>query len=280
MVRNMPNGYAHVYFGRLVKDRLESELQILLQKEIQLFEIGVHGPDIMFYYKALQKDPYNMVAHRMHDEPAGPFFEKSLRLIQNLEGQERDKALAYMLGFVCHFALDSSLHPYIEKQIIETGISHSEIETEFDKYLLKMQGINPYSFDYTSHVFASYENTLVISPFWDMPTEIVQKSLRSMKSFLALFDPNRKVIRAISFAVLKIIGKYEGMQGLFIRIEDQPLCIPVNQVMNEKLEGAISLAIELVDEFVEKYRENDTSQFSKRYYRDYCTEKEFEREIV
>ena len=44
--------------------------------------------------------------------------------------------LAYYYGFICHFALDATCHGYIEKRIHESGVSHGEIEVEFDRFLM------------------------------------------------------------------------------------------------------------------------------------------------
>ena len=35
--------------------------------------------------------------------------------------RNKNAALAYALGFVCHFALDSTCHPYVERYTRESG---------------------------------------------------------------------------------------------------------------------------------------------------------------
>ena len=47
----------------------------------------------------------------MHEEPGRDFFDLARRVVHCEAG--RDAALAYALGFVCHFALDSTCHPYV-----------------------------------------------------------------------------------------------------------------------------------------------------------------------
>lgn len=59
------------------------------------------------------------------------------------------KALwAYALGVVCHFALDASCHTYINHFEKTRRISHHEIEKEFEKYLMKKDGLDPFNWDF------------------------------------------------------------------------------------------------------------------------------------
>ena len=66
------------------------------------FLIGLHGPDIFFYER------WNKIARKMHQEKANTFFEKAQDIIQS------EAQLAYILGFICHYLLDSQMHPYIK----------------------------------------------------------------------------------------------------------------------------------------------------------------------
>ena len=55
----------------------------------------------------------------MHDQMADAFFKRAVEVI----GASEDKgaARAYIYGFICHFALDSECHKYIEKMIQVSG---------------------------------------------------------------------------------------------------------------------------------------------------------------
>ncbi len=271
----MPNAYAHLQFGRKVKLEANDKMKNIIEQYTQLFEIGVHGPDILFYYKPLKKDIHNQKGHRMHMEPAALFFEKAIQVIQNTEKSKRDAATAYILGFLCHFALDRQCHPYIETQVRDKGISHSELETEFDKFLLKREGIDPFTFDYAGHIHASKENARVIGPFLTFPAEIIVQSLKGMKKVLAYFLPNRKMLRSVGFKVLKQMGMYESYQGLFIRYEDNEDCKEINDVLAEKLEIAIPYALQLMAEFMASIESKGKYSLSKYFWYDYCTDKSY-----
>lgn len=58
--------------------------------------------------------------------------------------------MAYMLGFGCHYILDSTCHPYVNQVAKEGKISHTLLEKEFDRMLMYETGKNPLHF-YPSH---------------------------------------------------------------------------------------------------------------------------------
>ena len=45
----MPAFYAHYKFGQMVKEQLPAKYQRLLEDYQDLYEIGLHGPDILFF---------------------------------------------------------------------------------------------------------------------------------------------------------------------------------------------------------------------------------------
>ena len=47
----------------------------IIKKERYCFLLGVHGPDILFFYKALGKNKVNQKGVRMHGEPAAKLME-------------------------------------------------------------------------------------------------------------------------------------------------------------------------------------------------------------
>ena len=52
----MPSTYAHYRFGRDVYRRLPDDIKGIISDERRLFLIGLHGPDILFYYKPLKSN--------------------------------------------------------------------------------------------------------------------------------------------------------------------------------------------------------------------------------
>ena len=86
----------------------------------------------------------------LHARPAAEFFEQAWKKGKELPANRG--RFAYLYGFICHFALDHSGHGYIEEKIQKSGVTHAEIEVEFDRMLLEKHGHNPISSHLPNHI--------------------------------------------------------------------------------------------------------------------------------
>ena len=105
----MPSTYAHRRFGANVLDHLPAPLREKLEAHRELYDIGLHGPDLLFYYHAEKSTTVAALGNAMHDEPGRTFFDRARRVVH--EEADREAALAYALGFVCHFAQNGTQSP-------------------------------------------------------------------------------------------------------------------------------------------------------------------------
>ena len=68
----MPGTYAHYAFGKKFLAQLDDEI-----KNMDLFFIGLHGPDILFYYKPLiYNNPTSKLGHKIYNENSNIFLKK------------------------------------------------------------------------------------------------------------------------------------------------------------------------------------------------------------
>ena len=228
----MPTTYAHYTFGMKVLDELNDGLRERIKKNIDLYHLGLHGPDLLFYYKPLKSNKISQLGHEIHKQKAGLFFEKAKDIIKDDE-----KALAYVAGFICHFMLDSRCHPYGRTK--EDKISHNEIETEFDRVLMLRDNLNPIEFKPTFHLVPSIENAECISEFFpDVSPEEILSALKSMKFYLNLLVAPGKVQRALLIAILKISGNVNKI--------DLIKKYTPNEACNETNEGLMTLYMEAI----------------------------------
>ena len=65
----MPTTYAHDLFGKRVYRKLSAKLQHLIRSNGNLYRIGQHGPDILFYY-FISKNPVTQYGVQMHGRKA------------------------------------------------------------------------------------------------------------------------------------------------------------------------------------------------------------------
>lgn len=96
----MPSTYAHYCFGKAVYRRLPQEIQEEIKAYSPLYMTGLHGPDILFYYKPLKPNAINRIGYGMHGRPAVEFFEKAWMRARELP--EGRGGFAYLYGFICH----------------------------------------------------------------------------------------------------------------------------------------------------------------------------------
>ena len=124
-----------------------------------------------------------------------------------------------------HFALDVSSHGYIEQKINESGISHAEIEVEFDRELMIMDKKNPITQSLVRHIIPSEENAKVISEFYPGTTmQDVKKALEGMISYNNLLVAPSHIKRWFIYLLLKVSGNYKEMHGLIVNYHKNKAC--------------------------------------------------------
>lgn len=241
----MPTTYAHYKFGQEVLRTLPGPLKSSIEKNRELFDIGLHGPDILFYYRVVTKNKVNQLGYAMHDRYADEFFERAAAVLKH--ASDKGAARAYLYGFICHFALDSECHNYVEKMIQVSGISHSEIEMEFDRCLLVEDGIEPVSYLSCRHIHATQKNAEVIAPFFEhISVEELRKSLSWMIFCLKMLLAPGAGKRKFLFALLKLVGMYDSVNGMVMSLSPNPACEGYNQILRRQFSGAVPIASGLI----------------------------------
>ena len=246
----MPSTYAHYRMGKEVFDSLEGEISDIIRYNYQLYMIGLHGPDILFYHKLLKAGRVNRTGYDMHERPGIEFFRYAKKVIH----KKKNKApyIAYLYGVMCHFALDVSCHGYIDEKMESSGISHAEIEVEFDRRLMEMDGYDPVTHCLTRHIVPSMRNAKIISAFYrDISAEDVSEALKGMILYNRILLAPSKLKRYFILTLLKLAGKYENMHGLMVNYEPNPACEDSNRKLTELYEEAKKLAVSLIDEYAE-----------------------------
>ena len=98
----MPAAYSHYRLGQLVLDELNQPLKHVLETNQDLFDIGLHGPDILFYNRPYIHSKINRLGSAMHKERADIFFLPSFR---NLKRNQKCPTICLSLWF--HLSLHS-----------------------------------------------------------------------------------------------------------------------------------------------------------------------------
>lgn len=121
----MPDIVVHAHMGAEVIERLGTEV------ERDVFAFGLLGPDPYLFYRFLIP-PFVHRANRyssiMHRERTGDFLTEL-----TLRSRDDPEVFSYLSGFLCHYALDSSTHPYINRKAKNDIAVHLAIEHRLDK---------------------------------------------------------------------------------------------------------------------------------------------------
>lgn len=249
----MPTTYAHYKHGEAVKERVKPEARKIIEMYPELFHFGVHGPDLLFYYDALKKNPVNRLGSAIHSRPGREFFEPAVEVLRQVEQEKKgdvNPSLAYLYGFLCHYTLDVCCHGYIQEKIDKSGITHSELEAEFDRELLVRDGKDPVSSKLTGHLVPSGKNARVISRFFgEVNQEEILKAMKDMVKYLDLLVLPQKWKRNTVLLLLRVAKQYDGKHGLIINYEKNENCADSTEKLLQLMDAAVDLAASLIDEF-------------------------------
>lgn len=244
----MPAFYAHNRFGAKVSEQLGGEIKQIISKYYTQFEIGLQGPDIFFFYKPYTKNKVTEYGNKLHSVSARPFF---LHAIDVVKEKGRDtKEYAYLLGFICHYILDSECHPYVDEMIKVSGVQHLEIEEEFEKKLLKLDGEDPIGFEMAKLVPTDDMSAEAIHPFYPGVDQLtVKKSLMDLKMIKKLFTAPGKVKHATINTAMKLTGKHAYLKGLMNQHKNNPKCHESNDGLMRRFNKAIDVAVKMIESF-------------------------------
>ena len=244
----MPALYAHNQFGNRVLQVLEGTNKEIASKYLRYFRIGLQGPDYLFFYKPLSRNPVSEIGYEIHNEPAKKFIKRAKGVIK-VHGTDSPE-YAYILGFICHFALDSECHPFVAEEITRTGVGHIEIESEFEKMLMRKNGEDPLSFPVGKTFPADKKTAKCVAEFYEgVDTKEAYRALRSMKKYKQFLVAPGKLKHKVIDTGMKLTGKYEALQGHLLKSVDNPLCEESNCGLYSRLKNAVPVAVNLIENF-------------------------------
>lgn len=266
----MPAGYAHTVYGQEVLKRLPQDMQEVIKKDLDLFVIGLQGPDILFYYRPLKENEVNRIGNQMHKETGREWFLRAIDIVDGIRGEDRtgdvtglepaqlraaQEAYVYTLGVLCHFILDAECHGYINDYVVKSGISHYEIESELDRELFLRDHKSPFR---SSRIPGFHESPLsaaVILPFyhlksWDgIDEKVMFESLSSFVKFHKILLCPDDLKRNTIYAGLKLAGQYEKLHGHIINKNPKAGCFVSTQELIRRLEKAIPKGVRILQGF-------------------------------
>lgn len=261
----MPSTYAHYRFGKSCLNVLEPNALKLVTAYRELYDIGLHGPDILFYYRPFQNNRINALGHKMHRETASQFFKAAKVKYQKLIDQnDKDAFMAYLLGFCSHYALDNLEHSYIEAKMKHSQLGHSTIEVAYDRYLLLKDGLDPFKVDLAAHIIPNDFNARILQiAFSDFTLKELRSTLKQMAFYLRLLTAAPGIKRKALIALMKVIKAYDHFKEQLMPLTDNPDCADSNLRLDKLTVQALNLFKELAGNLRAYYL--DAAELSERF---------------
>ena len=264
----MPATYAHFKYGRLVYSRLPKEEREIIKESRDTraaYLIGLHGPDLLFYYRCLYFNRINKLGGKMHREEAAVFFEHGREVYR----ESGDKVLlSYLFGFMCHFILDSECHPYINMYMGNHDVGHLGIETDFDRYLMEEDGLDPVCNDCTRHLRRNKAVSRAISSVMDdVSPEKIDECIRWFRFVIRFFQCPRKAKGRFLKGFCRLIGQKDSLGALVMTGVPDPECMNSRIFLRNRMEECVDTAAHEIDAYYQDIKTG--AALSPRLERDF-----------
>lgn len=254
----MPAIYAHNKFGKLVIPNLPDDIKKIIKKYPRAFRIGLQGPDFLFFYRAFYKNKINQIGVHYHHNDIYPFIGNATKIV-NLYGKDSSQ-YSYILGFICHFALDNACHPFVNDAMKSTGCGHVEIEGDFDRLLLVSEDYVPECYPIHQLVPTDFGTALSIAPFYnDIPVSTAQSALKWMRRIKKLFVAPKIFKRSVIDMVFHATLHYKRLNGHMIMPHANPKCHKESKHLYKLMKNAVPNAVEFINNFSNAVNGGDLS---------------------
>lgn len=126
----MPHYYAHRVFGNLVWNAFPDSIRQQVDGQEAGFQLGLYGPDPLFFYSLNQRNPFVVTGHAQHNAPPGSVLERYRGLLS------QPQMAGYALGWLSHYLLDAVCHPIVLANC-HGPVTHATLELALDRRLIR-----------------------------------------------------------------------------------------------------------------------------------------------
>lgn len=220
----MPATITHAYFAKDVFDILPNYIQDSVNiNRIKMF--GQSMDSLMFYnlFTPIPGKKIRNFASYFHQNKSQEYFINLINFIKDNNMSQDIDTCSYLCGLICHYVLDSTIHPYIyyktgyfnknDKTTYKYNNIHAFMEVFIDNDMVRRrEKKNPYSFNISRFCFDtrpfskklcstidySVSKTFKINKM----SSIYYKSLKQMKLYLRLFRKDATGIKKVIYKTI------------------------------------------------------------------------------
>lgn len=213
----MPATVVHAYFAQDLNDILPKEIKNKLDVN-RLKTFGQSIDSLMFYnlFSILPGKKIRNFQKYFHTNKTQDFFVNLINYIKENDYTEDIDVNSFLVGTICHYVLDSTVHPYIyyktgyfnknDKSTYKYNNVHTFMETFLDNDMIKRrESINPYKLNISKFSFdtSKFSNELkdtikyTFKETFDVDNmdKIYYKSLKQMRNSIFIFRQDRYGIK-------------------------------------------------------------------------------------
>lgn len=140
----MPAYSSHYIFAKEIMGQLSKLSNRDLNREAVFF--GTQGPDIFFFHRVMpwmKGKSLRRIGSRLHRAKPSAIFDSMAEYVRQVKGDI--VALSYAYGFICHYAMDKNVHPFVygwqkdtiqKKPVLKGFTVHNRIEFAIDAVLI------------------------------------------------------------------------------------------------------------------------------------------------
>ncbi|MBR0138013.1 MAG: zinc dependent phospholipase C family protein [Erysipelotrichaceae bacterium] len=282
----MSNIYSHYVLANKCVKAMPEDLRKIVETNRDIYIMGSVGLDFYFYYRILFDSKMFRYASA---SPQNSFSHYAALFHQNLDKtDDRNKAIAYITGFLTHYLLDNAVHDYVEKKMEVSDVTHGLIEAQFDGYLLRKDGFRPSAFYQWQYVKNTDENVRIIwQLFGDFSFELYKGFWKSGKRLYRFFRTGIPVYGSLVRPLMKLAKMRQGFIDQLYTDDEDPRCADSNlrleKLLNRAFEEFCQCGPQTIDDIIsgrklpERYEENFSVQpdWQNEVVLDYEKEKEY-----
>lgn len=213
----MPATYTHHLFTKDVYKVVNENVKNKLQSNVDLFYLFGKSFDILFFIKP-------SLGRYAHNNQVNLYFSNIIKEVRNNKLYDNSEVLAYLYGSICHYVLDSTIHPYIyfksgkynyknKKTKIYKG-GHDKFEYMIDAILYKERNNKEiYKANLKKEVFAKYS-------FSSDLKEVLNQVYLDTFQVLNGYQLVKRGVRNYSFVFSHIMCSRWGIKYYFYKLFD------------------------------------------------------------
>lgn len=183
----------------------------------------------------------------------------------------RDSELAYLIGFLGHFTLDTIAHPYVYYAVDAIPMDHNKMETEFDRYLLTIDEEDPVTYPMYQHLPHSEHLKRVVGGLYQDGGEItvdkVGVAIQSYYRFKKLIRNTSSFKESFMRFLFKLAGQWESNHGVIMtRNPDLRKYEKTNEELMNRYLKALRTYPKVVNNFMQWLHGGEANPFLNRNF--------------